>query len=287
MENPNLNEGGKLLNSIGVRGSGDVTSQLEAKARVRFGVAQALSQGRMLFHYQPVVRAANTRFPAFYEMLARLRTPKDQVLAAGAFMPFVAEGPIGRAIDRLALTEALRMLAAQPSLRVSINLSPLSMGDEEWLSLFAAAARSRSGVLSRLIIEITEDAAISHAAQIIEFMNHVRACGCAFALDDFGAGATGFRHFRDFRFDIVKIDGSFTQGVHASPDNQALIECLMGISRHFEMMTVAERVETEADAEWLRAKGIDCFQGYLYGRPSAVPEMPALPEARDDNRAAG
>ncbi len=116
-------------------------------------------------------------------------------------------------------------------------------------------------------------------------MNHVRRTGCAFALDDFGAGATGFRHFRDFRFDMVKIDGAFVQGVHRSPDSQVLVDCLLTAARHFEMVTVAERVEAPADADWLRARGVDCFQGYLYGRPAARPEMPA--EEGKDSRAAG
>ncbi|WP_299130960.1 EAL domain-containing protein [uncultured Amaricoccus sp.] len=269
-----------MLSSIG-----DGAGRLEARARVRFNVAQALVQGRVAFHYQPVVRAANTRFPAFYEMLARVRMPNGQLLAAGSFLPMVADGEIGRAIDRLALATALRELARDPGLRLSVNISPLSMGDEEWLALLAAAARGGSGVLGRLIIEITEDAAIGHADQTIDFMNHVRRTGCAFALDDFGAGATGFRHFRDFRFDLVKIDGAFTQGVQRSPDSQVLVECLMTAARHFEMVTVAERVEAPADADWLRARGVDCFQGYLFGRPAARPEMPA--EGDKDSRAAG
>ena len=111
-------------------------------------------------------------------------------------------------------------------------------------------------------------------AQTIDFMDHVRATGCAFALDDFGAGATGFKYFRDFRFDIVKIDGAFVRGVAGNRDAQVLVECLGGVARHFEMMTVAEQVETEADAAWLRNAGVDCLQGYLYGRPSATAELP-------------
>ena len=116
-------------------------SRLEAKARLRFRVAQALVQGRIGFHYQPVVRAANPRMPAFFEMLARLKLPDGQILPAGAFLPAVEAGPLGRAIDRLALEQALKALAANPGLRLSVNMSPLSMGDEEWLALLAAAAR--------------------------------------------------------------------------------------------------------------------------------------------------
>jgi EAL domain-containing protein (putative c-di-GMP-specific phosphodiesterase class I) len=267
----------KLLQAIS-RGEGIMgTERIEARARIRFTVAKALSQGRVGFHFQPVVRAETPDFPAFYEMLARLTLPNGQVLPAGAFLPHVADGPLGRAIDRLALAQALRHLADNPGMRLSINISPLSMGDEDWLAILGAADRGGSGVCGRLILEITEDAAIQNAPMLRDFMEHVRGTGCALALDDFGAGATGFRHFRDFRFDIAKIDGAFVQDVHASPDSQALVDCLISIARHFEMMLVAERVEDPADADWLRARGVDCMQGYLYGRPAAIAEVPLRP----------
>ena len=257
----------------------------EARARARFGVAQALAQGRVGFHYQPVVQARSPRTPAFFEVLARLTTPSGELLPAGSFLPAVEGGPLGRAIDRLALAHALKVLRASPGLRLSINMSPLSMGDEQWLEILAAAARDGSGACGRLILEITEAAAIEDAGQTIDFMNHVRASGCAFALDDFGAGATGFKYFRDFRFDMVKIDGSFVEGVAKARDAQVLIECLAAVARHFEMLTVAERVEEPADADWLRGLGIDCLQGWLYGRPSPVAAMPEEPA--DRGRAAG
>ena len=206
-----------LLEASGAAEAVIAASRAEANVRLRFRVAQALVQGRIEFHYQPVVSAADPTRPAFFEMLARLRLPDGQLLPGGAFMPAVAAGPLGRAIDRLALAEALKVLAADPALRLSVNMSPLSMGDEGWLGLIAAAHRGGSGVCGRLIIEITEDAALGDAGQTLDFMDHVRATGCAFALDDFGAGATGFRYFRDFRFDMVKIDGAFVRGVHAAP----------------------------------------------------------------------
>jgi EAL domain-containing protein (putative c-di-GMP-specific phosphodiesterase class I) len=260
--------------------------RLETSARLRFGVAQALAQGRVSFHYQPVVQAKNPRMPAFFELLARLTTPSGELLPAGAFLPAVESGPLGRAIDRLALAHALRTLAANPGLRLAVNMSPLSMGDEEWLAIVAAAAKDGSGACGRLILEITEAAAIQDAGQTIDFMNHVRATGCAFALDDFGAGATGFKYFRDFRFDMVKIDGSFVDGVAKARDAQVLVECLAAVARHFEMLTVAERVEHQADADWLIGLGVDCLQGWLYGRPTARRELTDA-EARAASRAVG
>ena len=248
--------------------------RLEAKARLRFSVAQALAQGRVSFHYQPVVRAANPRFPAFYESLARVRLPDGGLLAAGAIMPSIEGGALGRAIDQLALANAIEVLAANPGLRLSINMSPLSMGDAGWLAVLARAKAAGSGVCGRLIIEITEASALQHADMTIDFMEHARTTGCAFAIDDFGAGATGFKYFRDFRFDIVKIDGSYVRGVHRARDAQVLVECLGAVARHFEMMTVAEQVADPADAAGLARLGIDCLQGYLYGRPAAEPLLP-------------
>jgi len=254
--------------------------RIEARARIRFTVAQGLAQGRLGFHYQPVVSAANPRFPAFFEMLARLTLPDGRILPAAAFLPHVEDGPLGRAIDRYALASACAALAANPGLRLSVNMSPRSMGDASWLAALAAAAGRDRRVTDRLILEITETAAIDQAGQTADFMEHVRGFGCAFALDDFGAGATGFRHFRDFRFDMVKIDGAFAQGVSRSPDARVLVECLVSLARHFEMVTIAERVECAGDAATLRRLGVDCFQGYHFGRPGARPELSAVEERR-------
>lgn len=278
MENRPLSENLETLAKIADDPTCDASHRMEAKERIHLAVARALTEDRLVFHYQPVVRADNSRFPAFFEMLARIESPEGQVLPAAAFMPYIESDSLGRAIDRRALATALEALDQDPTLRVSVNMSPFSMEDADWLSLLEAAARRAPRVTGRIIIEITETAALENSAQTLRFMDRVRGLGCAFALDDFGAGATGFRHFRDFRFDMVKVDGSFVHGVSQSPDAQVLIECLLAVSRHFEMTTVAERVEAEADAELLRRLGVDCFQGYLYGRPSALPVLPD-PEA--------
>ena len=119
------------------------------RARLRFGVAQALAQGRISFHYQPVVRAGHRAFPPSSRCWRGCAARRPAILPAGAFMPAVEAGPLGRAIDRLALAQALKALAANPGLRLSVNMSPLSMGDEEWLAAdrrgAAAAAASAAG----------------------------------------------------------------------------------------------------------------------------------------------
>ena len=90
-------------------------------------------------------------------------------------------------------------------------------------------------------------------------------------MDDFGAGNTAIRYFKDFMFDILKIDGQFIRNIDRDPDNQALTKALLSIGKHFEMFTVAEAVETPQEAECLRALGVDCQQGFLFGAPTVMP----------------
>jgi EAL domain-containing protein (putative c-di-GMP-specific phosphodiesterase class I) len=112
-------------------------------------------------------------------------------------------------------------------------------------------------------------------------MDDLQREGIAFALDDFGAGFTAFRHLKDFFFDIIKIDGQFIRNIHRDPDNQVLTRALIAIARQFEMFAVAEAVETPEEAAFLRAIGIDCMQGYLFGAPTVQPSfMAPLTRAR-------
>ena len=119
-----------------------------------------------------------------------------------------------------------------------------------------------------MILEITESSAMLMPDLVTVFMADMQARGICFALDDFGAGYTAFRYLKDFYFDIIKIDGQFVRGVSRDPDNQVLVQALVSIARHFDMVTVAESVETLEDARYLVDIGVDCLQGYFYGIPS-------------------
>jgi EAL domain-containing protein (putative c-di-GMP-specific phosphodiesterase class I) len=99
------------------------------------------------------------------------------------------------------------------------------------------------------------------------FVSSVRDLGCAVALDDFGAGYTSFRNLQALAVDMVKIDGAFITDLEDKPDNQLFIRTLLGLARGFGLTTVAECVETEAEAEILKREGVTYLQGYLYGRP--------------------
>ena len=153
-----------------------------------------------------------------------------------------------------------------------MNLSARSIGYAPWLRTLEEGLQGAPDTAARLILEITESSAILMPDVVKAFMTDLQDQGIAFALDDFGAGYSSFRYLRDLYFDILKIDGRFINGVHASPDDQALVKALIGIGRHFDMVTVAEGVESPRDAEYLAQIGIDCLQGYHLGVPTLTPD---------------
>jgi EAL domain-containing protein (putative c-di-GMP-specific phosphodiesterase class I) len=234
-------------------------------------VRQAIQEKRMRLAYQPVVMAADTSRIAFHEGLMRVIDPSGRVIPAREFIDAVEADELGRQIDCLALDIGLTTLSRFPQVRLSVNMSARSVGYPRWMRILRKALSSDKTIAERLILEITESSAMLVPELVIAFMDDLQAQGVSFALDDFGAGQTAFRYFRDFFFDVVKLDGQFIRNIHRDPDNQALVRALMSIGQHFDMMTIAESVENLDDANWLQAAGIDCMQGYLFGAPTVRP----------------
>lgn len=234
-------------------------------------VRQAIQEKRMRLAYQPVVMGADTSRIAFHEGLMRVIDPSGRVIPAREFIDAVEADELGRQIDCLALDIGLTTLSRFPGVRLSVNMSARSVGYPRWMRILRKALSADKTIAERLILEITESSAMLVPELVIAFMDDLQAQGVSFALDDFGAGQTAFRYFRDFFFDVVKIDGQFIRNIHRDPDNQALVRALMSIAQHFDMMTIAESVESLDDANWLQAAGIDCMQGYLFGAPTVRP----------------
>jgi EAL domain-containing protein (putative c-di-GMP-specific phosphodiesterase class I) len=234
-------------------------------------VRAALEQRRLALAFQPVVMSTNPDRIGFHEGLIRVMEPGGRTIPAKDFMPAVEEHEIGRQIDAVALGLGLKALADNPDLRLSINMSARSVGHPDWMRTLTRGLNGSPTVGERLILEITESSAMTVPELVIRFMHDLSRKGIAFAIDDFGAGHTSFRYLRDFNFDMLKIDGQFTRGIEKDADNQALVQAMVMIGQHFHMLTVAEMVETAAEAECLRALGIDCLQGYAFGAPTVKP----------------
>jgi EAL domain-containing protein (putative c-di-GMP-specific phosphodiesterase class I) len=231
----------------------------------------ALERQDVVLAFQPVVQGARPDTVVFHEGLIRILDETGRAIPARDFIDSVETSTLGRKIDCLALEMGLSALARNPALRLSINMSARSIGSPQWMRVLSDGLRADATVGERLILEVTESSAMLLPDLVCAFMRDQQCKGISFALDDFGAGHTSFRYLREFYFDLVKIDGQFIRGIAQNPDNQVLTEALMSISRHFDMFTVAESVETAEDATFLQTIGIDCMQGYYFGAPTLQP----------------
>ncbi len=242
-------------------------------------VRAALDRRDVLLAYQPVVSARDTRRTAFYEGLIRVLDDTGRVIPAAEFIGACETNEIGRIIDCLALEMGLTALHRAPALRLAINMSARSIGYPRWMQTLERGLAMAPTLAERLIIEITEASAMIMPDITSVFMLDLQTRGIAFALDDFGAGYTAFRHFKDFFFDILKIDGQFVKGIARDPDNRVIVEAMVSIARHFDMFTVAEFVETAEDAATLTELGVDCLQGYHFGAPTTSPGWKEFPQS--------
>jgi len=230
-------------------------------------VRDALVSERASLAFHPILTADAVPKISFYEGLVRVKDQAGRIIPAAHFMPLVEDTVMGRQIDCISLTLALRHLKQNPGLRLSINLSARSVGDGEWRRILDAGLRDPAQLGERLIFEISETSAMLLHEVVARFMAEMQPKGVAFALDGFGAGMTAFRHLKDFFFDLVKIDKSFVRNIDTDADNQVLAEALITVAHQFEMFAIADGVETEEEAAFLRKIGVDALQGYLFGVP--------------------
>lgn len=236
-------------------------------------VSAALDTRRLRLAYQPVVTSADTNRVGFYEGFIRILDPSGRAIPARDFIHVVETQDLGRRIDCAALQMGLHALARVPSLRLSINMSARSIGYPGWMRILRQVLKTQPRLGERLILEISETSAMTVPEIVVAFMTDMQKSGISFALDDFGGGFMAPRYFRNFMFDMVKIDSQFTRGADHNPDNQVMVEALVSLARSFDMFTVAGGVETVAEAEYLRAAGVDCLQGYLFGSPTVKPDF--------------
>ena len=136
------------------------------------------------------------------------------------------------------------------------------------------AASARQCGVERLIIEITETAAIHDIDNARGFVTRVKDLGARIAIDDFGAGYTSFRNLRKLGVDMIKIDGAFVENLVRSDDDRTFVRTMIDLARGLKLKTVAEWVQDEQTAAILAAWGCDYLQGEYIGR--AALDRPVL-----------
>lgn len=230
-------------------------------------VRAALRDGRLLFAFQPVVCAATGKVD-YFECLLRMREPEGSIVAGGEFITIIEQlGSIGL-IDGYVLEQTVQELANYPEIRLGLNISSLTACDERWLRSLILMMRGRPDLARRLIVEITETAALQDVEEAARFVDALHGVGCRVALDDFGAGHTSLRQLQTLGVDTVKIDGSLIRNISDHEEKRLVLHHLLALIKSFGFTTVAEGIENAEDAAMVRAEGFGYLQGYHLGLPT-------------------
>jgi EAL domain-containing protein (putative c-di-GMP-specific phosphodiesterase class I) len=234
---------------------------------------RALREQSFVLHYQPIVSLRDGEI-SHYEALVRLADdPTGALVAPGRFLPAAERYGLIREIDRMVLAQAIELLTGEHGdldTRIAINCSSLSITDGGMLGEIERRLAHARVDPARLVIEVTETAAISDMARARDFCAGVQALGCAVALDDFGAGFGSFQYLKHLPFEYLKIDGDFIRNLPASPQDQLVVQALVGLARGMGKQTIAEYVGDAATVGVLRELGVDYAQGFEVGRPNPV-----------------
>jgi diguanylate cyclase (GGDEF)-like protein len=229
----------------------------------------AFQRGNFDLHYQPQHDLKTGKIVG-YEALLRWRHPKRGMIAPSEFVPVAEETGMVVPIGEWVLRKACADLKTLPeNLFIAVNISPVQMMTKDFIQRVRAVVAESGVDPSRLELEVTETAMMQDRERAAQVMRELTDMGISVAVDDFGTGYSNLSYLIDFPFRKLKIDRSFVERIDKD-NGGAVVSTIVGLSRALGVNTIAEGVETEAQATLLRAAGCDVVQGYLYGRPGPL-----------------
>jgi diguanylate cyclase (GGDEF)-like protein len=242
-------------------------------------VEQALAEGHFVLHYQPIVDLPGGATVAV-EALLRWPQPDGSLRSPGSFIPEVERHSrrLMLALGRHVLTSALAQAADWHrdgyALAVAVNVSAREFLEDGFLpGLFELLAEQPDLPRERLVLEITETAALEDLPRAQAVMQSCRALGVRFAIDDFGAGHASLANLRELPVDRLKIDGAFVAGLPGASGDRAVVQAILAVAKAFGVGVVAEGVETQAQSQLLQEFGCTLMQGYHFARPMPAAQL--------------
>ncbi|MDP2128674.1 MAG: EAL domain-containing protein [Pseudohongiella sp.] len=254
----------------------DLTELMIARMNWVSRVATCLEQGLFELHFQGIYNTSDSTL-SHLEALVRMRDPlqKDSIIMPGQFIPVAEKSGQILEIDRWVLRESIRTLAANPSLpALAVNISGRSFDEASLPMTIHALLKEMDVAPERLIIELTETAAVSEMQDAQRFIEALQQTGCRVCLDDFGTGFSTFAYLKYLGVQVLKIDGLFIRDLPNNHENQAFVKAMIDVGRGLRKLIVAEFVEDRATYDMLCVLGVDMVQGYFLDRPIA--DHPAL-----------
>ena len=253
----------------------DTTPEMVSRLSWNERLACALRDNLFELHYQGVYHT-QTRKLVHLEALIRLRDETTgELISPGLFIPIAEKSNKILEIDRWVLRQAIQLLSERPHAPpIAVNISGRSFDDPALPNFIADLLREFRAEPARLLIEITETAAVSDLTDAERFIEALKQTGCGVCLDDFGAGFASFAYLKHIRVDTIKLDGMFIRNLPHDHENQVFVRGMVEVARGLGKSTVAECVEDEATLKLLSRLGVDKAQGYHLDRPQA--NHPAL-----------
>ncbi len=232
---------------------------------------RAIAGRRFGLAFQPIVSMAD-RAVEHYEALLRPDPEAGSEFGPpGDFVALAETMGLSEELDWAVIEAASAAVRRGRGARVAANLSGLSLQSPGFRARLLDLLDREPMLASRLMVEITETAEIEDEDEAVLTVEALRGRGVTLCIDDFGAGAAAFRYLRAFRVDLVKIDGGYLRNAMRSEGDRGILASMVGLIRTVGARSVSERIETEAEAGLMRDLGVDLGQGWLFGRPGALP----------------
>ena len=251
------------------------TVDMSAGARSRLSMENALfhaiERNELTLHYQPLISARTGRL-AGVEALIRWKHPERGLVAPGEFIPIAEETGLIGEIGEWALRTACRQMHAWyakglPRIAVSVNVSSRQFRQDSLAHTIKNVLDETGFDPNLLELELTESLLMDEVERSKTIVAELKSLGVSIALDDFGTGYSSLSYLRGFQLDTLKIDRTFTSELLTSQTNASIVRATIGLARGLHLRTVAEGVETRAQADFLAKHGCDVLQGFLFARP--------------------
>ncbi|MHB1371062.1 MAG: putative bifunctional diguanylate cyclase/phosphodiesterase [Pseudomonadaceae bacterium] len=249
--------------------SQELSAAAERRRQLEQALRRALDEEQFVLHYQAQVNAAGE--PEVMEALLRWHSPERGLVAPGEFIPVLEDSGLiidtTRWVFRQACRQAREWREQGHALRIAVNLSPFDFRQADLAGSLLAILAEEDTPAELLELEITESALLEADEHVQQTLTRLKAAGLPLLLDDFGTGYASLTYLQRFPFDGIKIDREFVAGLPDSEHSVALVRGILTMAAHLGLHVVAEGVENERQAAFLRLNSCPSLQGYHYARP--------------------
>ncbi len=250
--------------------SSDLLDQAADRRAIEDDLVDALTNGELQAHYQPVVATATNRVEGF-EALMRWEHPERGWVAPSVFIPIAEESDLIRKLGEWILRQACMDAAKWPShVRVAVNISTHQFLDPSLPKQVVSALANAGLRADRLELEITESVFLEANRDTDKIFKSLKDIGVRLALDDFGTGYSSLAYLKTAPFDKIKIDQNFVEGLtEPGSRNPAIVTAIVALAKSLDMETTAEGIETMDQLSMIQQLGVSHIQGWAYGK--AIP----------------